>query len=161
MKEPGVDLGQGHAASGRTIDSQQHFIPAHRWRSTRAKGRRNKAVGIAHASERDGESYGRGVRRPGPGKHRRAVKRKSTNALKRKSGAIEQVDRQVIGPTGLRIIPQRDLRVIAYPSGMRRLNLQSIEKPATADGVASLGNSDALPEWSRSREPARKRKVAD
>ncbi len=60
MKEPGVDLGQGHAASGRTIDSQYHFIPARRRRSTGAKGRRDKAIGIAHAGKRDGKGNGSG-----------------------------------------------------------------------------------------------------
>src|SRR5258705_8479628 len=131
MKKPGVNLGKSHAASGRAIDGQQHFIPARRRRIGCTKGRRDKAVGIAHAGKGDGKSYGRGVRRPRPGKHRRAVECKSTDALKGKSRAIKQVDREVVGTAGLGIIPQRELRVITYPSGMSRLMLQRIEEPAT------------------------------
>jgi hypothetical protein len=63
MKKPAVDLGHGHATGGRTIDSQHHFISARRRRSARAKGRRDKAIGIAHAGKGDGK--GNGVGRAG------------------------------------------------------------------------------------------------
>ena len=83
MKEPGVDLGQSNAASSRAIDSQHHFVSARRWRSACTKSRRDKAVGIAHAGERDGKrnSVGRATN-----EHRSAIQRKSAHALKGKVG---------------------------------------------------------------------------
>ena len=84
MKEPGVDLGQGHAAGGRAVDGQDHFISARRRRIACAKVRGNKAIGIAHASERDGKGDG-----GGSGvtiEHRRAIERKNAHPSEAKVG---------------------------------------------------------------------------
>ena len=62
MKGPGVDLGQGHAASGRAIDSEHHFIPSRRrWVASASGGRGDEAIGSAYIgrakSEADGVSW--------------------------------------------------------------------------------------------------------
>ena len=49
MKQPGLDLSQRHASSGRAVDGEKHFITARRRRSASAKVRGNQAVGITQA----------------------------------------------------------------------------------------------------------------
>src|SRR5205807_73724 len=50
-----------------------------------------------------------------------------------------QVDRQVAG-----VRPQSKLGVIAEKCWVRRIHLQGVEEPASADGVTGLRHSDAL-----------------
>ena len=93
MKEPGVDLGQGHAAGGRAINGQKHFVPARRRRIACAKGRANEAIRIAHTGKRNGK--GNGVSRTAS-EHRRAIERESAHSDEG-GGTRKQVDREEIG----------------------------------------------------------------
>src|SRR6266446_8594983 len=100
MKKPGVDLRQGHAGK-RGVNGQHHFISPRGRRIAGTKVRGNKAIGIAHASERDGK--GNGVGRT-TSEHRRAVERESAYAIESNNGKkIKQIDREMIGATRLRI----------------------------------------------------------
>ena len=51
MEKPAFYLGQSYASSGRAINGQEKFISSRGWRSARAKGRGNQAIGIAQAGE--------------------------------------------------------------------------------------------------------------
>src|SRR5439155_3710571 len=78
-------------------------------------------------------------------KHGAAIERKDTYAFERSKGGTEkQVDREDIGAARLRIIPQRELRVIAEPLGIRGIMLHRVEEPAAGDGAAGLRHGNAL-----------------
>src|SRR5207249_1175163 len=57
-------------------------------------------------------------------------------------------------------VPRRQLRVITDPGGIGRVMLDRIEEPTPADGVASLGYTDALVERSGAGQRAGKSKIA-
>ncbi len=57
------------------------------------------------------------------------------------------VHRQVIG-----VVPQGELGIITHPVWERRIHLQGVEPPAAADGVASLGHTNALVKGASARE---------
>src|SRR5205085_4082329 len=108
MKKPGVDLSQGHATGGRTVDGQHHFISTGGWRIPGAKVCSDKAIGIARPGKGDGKGYGVGRT---ASKHRRTVERKSAYTNK---GCIinKQVDCEKIGVLGPTIVPYREFRVV-------------------------------------------------
>ncbi|PYJ11872.1 MAG: hypothetical protein DME93_08965 [Verrucomicrobia bacterium] len=160
MVLPALDLGQGCGVAGGAVHSQEKLISSRRWRGACPKGGSDQTIGIAQAVRKDSKPDRIGVWLPLPSQHRRAIQRIGADAFKGKGGAIKQIECQVIGATRLRIIPQPELRIITYPSGMRRLMLQGVEEPAAADGVAGLRHGDALIEWPAARKP-RKSKVAD
>src|SRR5262245_47525909 len=94
VKFPPMDLGQSHATSGRAIDRDKKLIPARRRSRTRAKTSWNQTVGITQSGR--GDVKGNGVS-SAAGQHGGAVESKDPHALKAKSNAIEQVDREIIG----------------------------------------------------------------
>ena len=87
--------------------------------------------------------------------HRRAIERKNTHALEGKSGAMKQIDCQKISTARLRIIPQRELWVIAYPSWVSGIMLNRVEGPGASHGVGALRHTDALIEWPIARNPGK------
>ena len=119
MKQPDVDLGQGHARE-RGVDGQIEFIPSRRRRVASAKACRLQAISIADTSQAERKCDDSRVR--GAAQHGGAIEGKDADAFKGNNGTkIKQIDRQVVCTAGLRIIPQRQFRVITYPIGMRRL----------------------------------------
>src|SRR4029453_178212 len=147
VKFPPVDLSQSHAAGGGAIDRDEKLIPARRRRRTRAKTSGNQTIGITQPGRGDVKCNGV---RSAAGQHGGAAKSKDPHALKAKSNAIEQVDREIIGvlcraPTA---VPHRQLRVITDPGGVGGVMLDRIEEPAAADRVACLRYADALVERS-------------
>jgi hypothetical protein len=140
MEKPRVDLSQGHAAAGRAVYGQHHFISTCGWRIPRAKVRSNKAIRIAHAREWDGkrDRVGRAA-----SEHRRTIERKSAHTNKAR---IKQVDCQEIGILGPAVVPHRELRVVAKLVVVGRINLDRVEGPRAGHGVGALRHTDALPE---------------
>src|SRR6266480_653703 len=159
VKFPAMHLSQSHAAGRGAIDGDEKLIPARRRRRTRAKTSWNQTVGIAQAGR--GDVKGNGVN-GAPGEHGCAIESKDPHALKAKSNAIEQVDREVIGVfcRAPAAVPHRQLRVITDPSGIGRVMLDRIEEPAPTDWVACLRYTDALVEWSGAGQRAGKGKIA-
>src|SRR5256885_11091420 len=98
MEKPAMYLGQGYAAAGRAVDSQQKFIPSSRRRASGAKAGRDQAIGIAQAGDRDGKPDC--VSWPAAD-HAGAVEGIGADAVKG-SGAAKQVHRQEIGAARLR-----------------------------------------------------------
>src|SRR5207247_8520135 len=146
-------------AVGSAIARDKKLISARRRRRTRTKSSWNQTVGMAQGGR--GDVKGNGVS-GAAGEHGGAVESKDPHALKAKSNAIEQVDREIIGvlcraPAG---VPHRQLRVITDPGGVGRVMLDRIEEPTPADGVASLGYTDALVERSGAGQRAGKSKIA-
>src|SRR5215475_3046721 len=87
------------------------------------------------------------------GEHGPAIQRENAHALETERGAVKQIDREDILAARLRIIPQRELGVIAYPGGVRRIVLHRVQEPAAADRIAGLGYTNALIERSGTRNP--------
>src|SRR6476619_3440105 len=112
MKEAGVDLGQGYAASGRAIDGQHHFIPSRRrWIAEGFRGRGDEAIGSANIG--CGES--KADRIGGTAcEHAGAVKSINVDAGEG-SRSTKRVDREEIGVLSWAParVPQGELRVIA------------------------------------------------
>src|SRR5690349_11016792 len=94
VKFPAMHLSQSHAACGGAIDRDEKLIPARRRRRTRAKTSWNQTVGITQTGR--GDVKGNGVSGSAC-EHRGAVESKDPHALKSKSNAIKQVDRQKVG----------------------------------------------------------------
>src|SRR5216117_3182622 len=109
-----MHLSQSHAAGSGAIDGDEKLIPARRRRRTRAKTSWNQTVGIAQAGR--GDVKGNGVS-SAAGEHGCAVESKDPHALKSKSNAIEQVDREIVGVfcRAPAAVPHRQLRVITDP----------------------------------------------
>src|SRR6266700_3257231 len=93
MKEPGMHLGQGRGIAGRTVNSQDHFIPAGRRRIAGTKARSDEAIGSAHigCAKSEADRVGRTA-----SEHAGAVESISTDAVKG-SGTRKQVHHQEIG----------------------------------------------------------------
>src|SRR5207247_3975489 len=143
----------------RGVKRDRKLISARRRRRTRAKTSWNQTVGIAQA----GRGNVKGNRVSGAaGEHGGAVESKDPHALKAKSNAIEQVDREIIGVLcrAPAAVPHRQLRVITDPAGVGRIMLDRIEEPTPANRVAGLGDADALVERSGAGESAGKSKIA-
>src|SRR4029453_15055042 len=159
VKFPPVDLSQSHAAGSGAIDRDEKLIPARRRRRTRAKTSWNQTIGITQPGR--GDVKGNGVS-GAAGEHGCAVESKDPHALKAKSNAIEQVDREIIGVLcrAPAAVPHRQLRVITNPGGIGWVMLDRIEEPAPADGVACLGYADTLVKRSGTGERAGKSKIA-
>src|SRR4029077_18567786 len=102
-----------YTSSGWAVDGQEKFISSRGRRIARAKGRGDQAIGISQAGDRDIKMDSiRGTAT----KHRTAIEGKDTYACEGpKGGTKKQVDREDIGAARLRIIPQRELRVITEP----------------------------------------------
>ena len=122
---PAVYLSQGHAAGGGAIDGDEELIPARRRSGTRAKTSGNQTVRIPQPGGGDVKSYSVGST---ASEHRGTIKRKNAHAFEGKSGAVKQVDREIIGvlsraPTGA---PHCHLRVITDPGDIGRVMLDRI-----------------------------------
>jgi hypothetical protein len=144
MKLPGLDLSQCHAAVKGTINSQEKFVPSRRRRAAGAKTRGDQTISIAQSSgiDREPDRVGRTTV-----DHAGTVQRIDTHAIKREI-VSKLVHREEIGVLGSipPAIPQGELGIITQSGGVRRIHLQRVEPPAAADGVASLGHTNALPE---------------
>src|SRR5262249_13190295 len=77
VKEPGMNLGQGHAAGSRAIDGEHHFVSTCRRRITFGGGG-NEAIGSAYIrrAKREPNRVGRTA-----SEHAGAVKSISTDAI--------------------------------------------------------------------------------
>src|SRR5438477_4412372 len=142
MVFPALDLRQGHAATGGTVDGQEKFILSRGWRGASAKGRRDQAIGIAQTSwrNRNGDRVGGHA-----SNHSRTIKCKSAHPHER--GIVnKQVDREKIGAARLRIVPHRKFWVVTQLRRVGRVNLNGIEKPPATDRTGRLRDRNALPE---------------
>src|ERR1041384_3355821 len=134
MKESGMDLGQGHAARGRAVNGQHHFIPAaRRWIAKWLCGRSAEAIGSAYIGRAKSEAdrVGRTA-----SEHAGTVERIGAHAVK--SGVVtKQVHRQEIGilSRASARVPQCKLGIIAKVCWVSRIHLQCIEEPAAADRI--------------------------
>ena len=144
MKEPGVDLGQGHAAGSRAVYGQHHFIPACRRRIACAKRRGDEAIGSAYIGRAKSEADRVGGT---ASEHAGAVKRIGPHAVEG-GGSGKQVHREEIGVLvwASARVPESKLGIIAEERRVRRVHLQRVEKPTTANGVVGLRYGDALVE---------------
>ena len=139
-----MDLGQGHAASGRAVNGQHHFIPTCRRRKACASGRGDEAIGSAHigCAKSEADRVGRTA-----SEHAGAVERIGAHAVK--GGVVgKQVHRQEIGVLSWAParVPQCKLGIIAKVCWVCRIHLQRIKEPAAVDGILGLRHGDTLPE---------------
>src|SRR4029077_16785222 len=125
MKEAGVDLGQGYAATSRAIDSQHHFIPSRRRRVADGfRGRGDEAIGSAHIG--CGESKADRIGGTA-GEHAGAVKSINVDAGEG-SRATKRVDGEEIGVLSWAParVPHGKLGIIAQVRWIRGINLYGI-----------------------------------
>src|SRR5690242_21823624 len=101
MEKPGMNLGQGHAASRRAVDGEHHFVSTCGWRITFG-GSGNEAIGSADigCGESKADRIG-GV----AGEHAGAVKSINMDAGEG-SRAAKRVDREEIGVLSTTVVPQ-------------------------------------------------------
>src|SRR5215470_10495396 len=124
MKEPGMDLGQGGGIAGRAINSQDHFIPARRRWTARAKGRGDEAIGSAYIAcgKTEADRVGRTA-----SEHAGAVQSISTDASE-SSGTRKRVHHQEIGVLCPAVVPKSELGIIAQEGRVGGVHLQCIEE---------------------------------
>src|SRR2546430_8035967 len=140
VKEPGVDLCHGHAAAGRAVDGQHHFISTAGRRIARAKGRSKKAIGKAYIGRAKSETNRiRGITT----QHAGTVERIGPDAVKG-SEVAKQIHRQEIGVLSPAIVPHPELRVVAEERWVRRVRLYSVEGPRARHRVGALRHTNAF-----------------